>query len=170
MPKRKGNDKEGLLRDEFEEVVKAVGGEATDENFIKWLVARHGEEQLRGGKEAKREGKLSKSKQLQFNSDFNRILLERCKDGRLDPLLNVNDQKSAVAAFKTELLGEDDIYDGREVGRRIRASICDHRIFWRYGPWVSVAQRGEAGGSGSGTRNAPPTHTSKAMRRPSRPL
>ncbi|KAK3234034.1 hypothetical protein CYMTET_55694 [Cymbomonas tetramitiformis] len=96
---------------------------------------------LRGERgESKR--KLSKTGMLHFNADFTRILVERVSDGRLDPILNVSEQASAVKSFKDELLACSDDYELREIGRRLKNMICDFRISWRLGVYVSVAGRG----------------------------
>eukprot|EP00854_Cymbomonas_tetramitiformis_P000950 gene950-1468_t len=79
---------------------------------------------------------------LHFNADFTRILVERVSDGRLDPILNVSEQASAVKSFKDELLACSDDYELREIGRRLKNMICDFRISWRLGVYVSVAGRG----------------------------
>ncbi|KAK3288109.1 hypothetical protein CYMTET_4414 [Cymbomonas tetramitiformis] len=145
--KNASGDTEGDLRYQFKTFVAAVGGDASDSNFIKWLVARDGEQGSGGGggnqrEESKR--KLSKTGMLHFQADFTRILVERVGDGRLDPILNVSDQaSSASAAFnKDEVLACSDDYELREIGSRLRNMICDFRIFWRFGVYISVSGRG----------------------------
>ncbi|KAK3286463.1 hypothetical protein CYMTET_5965 [Cymbomonas tetramitiformis] len=137
--------KEGDLREKFESFVAAVGGTASDENFIKWLVARDGEEGSGGGggnQGGESKKKLSKTGGLHFQADFTRIMVERICDGRLDPLLNVTDQAFAATAFREEVLACSDDYDVRDVSRRLRNMICDFRIFWRYGVYTCVSGRG----------------------------
>eukprot|EP00854_Cymbomonas_tetramitiformis_P012751 gene12751-15076_t len=76
--------KEGDFREQFKSLVAAVGGDASDENFIKGGGG--------GNPRGEPKKKLSKTGMLHFNADFTRILVERVTNGWFDPILNVTEQ------------------------------------------------------------------------------
>jgi len=140
------------LKAEFQAACAAVGGEATEANFVNWLVAKAGTGP--GGAEAEEAlGKDARKKRRResrgvtgtsLDADFKKQFLLRVQDGRLEPLLNVREQAVEVAALKDKLV--QDGHSAAAVSTKVRAFIATLRIFWRVGVYHRLGTEEAADG------------------------
>ena len=116
-----------------------MGGEATEANFVNWLIAKAGtgpggeeaEEALAKDAPKKRRRESRGVTGTSLDADFKKQFLLRVQDGRLEPLLNVREQAVEVAALKDKLV--QDGHSATAVSSKVRAFIATLRIFWRVG-------------------------------------
>ncbi len=141
------------LKAEFQAACAAVGGEATESNFVNWLIAKAGTGP--GGEDAeaalaRKEGSNKPKRkprgvsEMSLDKDFKTQFLLRVQDGRIEPLLNVREQAVEVAALKEKLV--EDGHQLTAVSNKLRAHISTLRIFWRVGVYHHKGTEEAAGG------------------------